>query len=128
MDAHTTLERTRQKCTCGGLLDVKYAYERIPDWIDESKRGPWRYWRLFPIANPESAWDLSEGATPFFKADKLGEHLGLKNLWIKDESTNPTNTFKVREAGLTLASLERSGFGSSFSPRRGIQLRDLPTV
>jgi threonine synthase len=97
------------KCTCGGLLDVKYAYERIPEWIDESKRSPWRYWRLFPIANPESTWNLGEGGTPFFKANRLGEHLGLKNLWIKDESANPTQTFKVREAGLTLAHYREIG-------------------
>ncbi|MGA8905628.1 MAG: pyridoxal-phosphate dependent enzyme [Candidatus Bathyarchaeia archaeon] len=61
------------------------------------------------MTNPESAWDLGEGATPFFKADKLGKHLGLRHLWIKDESANPTNTFKVREAGLTLARFREIG-------------------
>jgi len=88
---------------------VKYASDSLPEWVDRSKPGIWRYWRLLPIMDPGQCTDLGEGATPLFKADKLGEVLGLRNLWVKDESRNPTATFKVREAGLTFARFREIG-------------------
>ena len=66
----------------------------------------WRYRELLP--SPESAIvTLGEGFTPLLPARRLGEELGLTTLWIKDESANPTGSFKARgmAAAVTMARL-----------------------
>ena len=56
----------------------------------------WRYFELLPIADQNNVVSLGEGFTPIHRADNLGKNLGLKNLLIKDESFNPTASFKAR--------------------------------
>ena len=56
---------------------------------------------LLPVKDGRNVVSLGEGATPLIRAKRLGEILGLKNLYIKDESLNPTGTFKAR--GLSVA-------------------------
>jgi threonine synthase len=54
-----------------------------------------------PLSDKTEIISLGEGGTPLFRAPRLGEQAGLENLWIKDESTNPTDSFKAR--GLSAA-------------------------
>jgi threonine synthase len=61
----------------------------------------WRYAEVLPVRDPRNRVSLSEGFTPLIKAEKLGEIYGLPNLLIKDESLNPTQSFKAR--GMTMA-------------------------
>jgi threonine synthase len=61
----------------------------------------WRYRELMPLFEGEAPVTLGEGWTPLPRARRLGEALGLSNLFIKDESLNPTNSFKAR--GLSAA-------------------------
>jgi threonine synthase len=61
----------------------------------------WRYRELMPIFEHEEPVTLGEGFTPLIHAKRLGEALGLERLFIKDESLNPTNSFKAR--GLSAA-------------------------
>jgi hypothetical protein len=56
----------------------------------------WRYRELMPLFDGESPVTLGEGFTPLFHARALGATLGLDRLYIKDESLNPTNSFKAR--------------------------------
>ena len=56
----------------------------------------WRYREMLPIFADESPVTLGEGFTPLFHAQRLGARLGLDRLFIKDESLNPTNSFKAR--------------------------------
>src|SRR4051812_3396980 len=56
----------------------------------------WRYREMLPIYDGESPVTLGEGFTPLFHAQKLGATIGLDRLYIKDESLNPTNSFKAR--------------------------------
>jgi len=63
--------------------------------------GLWRFMELLPVKEGKNVVSLGEGATPLIRAKRLGEILGLKNLYIKDESLNPTGTFKAR--GLSVA-------------------------
>lgn len=68
----------------------------------------WRYIELLPIEErPEIS--MSEGGTPLLHAKDLGMMLGLKNLYIKDERQNPTNSFKDRQAVITMSSLQKAG-------------------
>ena len=88
---------------CGGVLYAEYDVEVIKEHVTRellSRRprtlGLWRYLELLPVNKAGSIVSLGEGATPLLKARRLGELLGLKNLYIKDESLNPTGTFKAR--------------------------------
>jgi threonine synthase len=61
----------------------------------------WRYQPVLPVRKPESIVTLGEGFTPLVQAKRLGDRLGVTNLWIKDEGLNPTGSFKAR--GLSCA-------------------------
>jgi threonine synthase len=98
-------------CDCGMPLLARYDLPAVCTALkreDLSSRGQsmWRYRELLPA--PESAIvTLGEGFTPLLPARRLGEELGLSKLWIKDESANPTGSFKARgmAAAVTMARL-----------------------
>jgi threonine synthase len=56
----------------------------------------WRYREVLPVFAGESPVTLGEGFTPLIHAARLGASLGLPRLYVKDESLNPTNSFKAR--------------------------------
>ncbi|OYT66716.1 MAG: threonine synthase [Candidatus Wolframiiraptor sp. EX4484-121] len=91
------------KCpSCGGVLDVKYDYVKLADEVDLrslfSKRGLnlWKYIDFLPIRKSSEIVSLGEGMTPLLKAERLGESLKVKSLYLKDETRNPTSSFKDR--------------------------------
>ncbi|NTU55922.1 MAG: threonine synthase [Anaerolineales bacterium] len=95
----------------GGNLDVVLDYDAIknkykPDDI-LSRHDPslWRYSPLVPVPVPQGeATPLhAAGGTPVFKLTSLAEKLGLQNLWLKDESRNPTASFKDRASAIVVA-------------------------
>jgi threonine synthase len=95
-------------CTCGAPLLARYDLDAAAkSWRQESltNREPtmWRYRELMPIFTDagERPVTLGEGWTPLLHAQRLGNRLGLQNLYVKDESLNPTNSFKAR--GLSAA-------------------------
>ena len=69
----------------------------------------WRYEELLPVAAAEAV-TLHEGFTPLVRCGRLGERLGVPRLWLKDESRNPTWSFKDRLAAVAV-SMAR-GFGA----------------
>ena len=92
---------------CGKPLLVRYDLEKAAETLTKESlptRLPnlWRYREVLPVENDENIVCLGEGLTPLLKTDKLAANLPLKlNLYIKDESTNPTQSFKAR--GMTAA-------------------------
>jgi threonine synthase len=87
-------------CVCGAPLLARYDLEKARGWSRDSLTGRepnmWRYRELLPLFDGESPVTLGEGFTPLFHARALGSTLGLDRLYIKDESLNPTNSFKAR--------------------------------
>ena len=86
---------------CGGILEVFYNYDVIAESVTrrtlESKRdGVWKYFDLLPLERREAVISLGEGGTQLIRSERLGEEYGLKNLYIKDETRNPTGSFKDR--------------------------------
>lgn len=67
------------------------------------------YAELLPVSRSETA-DLGAGLTPLIKADRLAEELGLTDLWIKNDSLNPTNSFKDRPVTVALSKAVEFGF------------------
>ncbi len=94
-------------CTdCGKPLLVRYDLEHVKKTLPkESLAGRqadlWRYKELLPVDDPANVVSLGEGWTPLLSVPRLGAAVGIKDLLIKDESQNPTQSFKAR--GMTTA-------------------------
>src|SRR3954467_8827183 len=99
---------------CFGPLEVSYDYDAIRASVTREKiaSGPlsiWRYSDLLPVeCNP--AVDLGAGFTPLVRADRLAAELGLGEVWIKNDTTNPTNSFKDRVTAVALSKALEFGF------------------
>jgi threonine synthase len=99
---------------CGsGWREARYDYEKIRKTILEDIRTRpfdiWRFYELLPIQAPHPTISMGEGGTPLLKAPNLGMMLGCANLYIKDERQNPTNSFKDRQASITVTTLKEVG-------------------
>jgi threonine synthase len=93
--------RSRQHlCACGAPLLARYDLDRARHWPRAGLQGRepnmWRYREMMPLFDGEQPVTLGEGLTPLIHARRLGATLGLERLYIKDESLNPTNSFKAR--------------------------------
>ncbi len=99
---------------CFGPLEVTYDYERIAAVVTRERiaAGPrtiWRYHDLLPVADSAPV-DLGAGFTPLVRADRLAAELGLGELWIKDDTANPTGSFKDRVVSVALTKARQLGF------------------
>jgi threonine synthase len=83
--------------------------ELTKERLDRRPQSLWRYRELLPYAKADEVVSLGETVTPLVRCPRLGQRLGLANLWIKDESRLPTGTFKSR--GLALAVTMARQFG-----------------
>ena len=86
---------------CGGNLDVTFDYERIDAHFDE-RPGIFRYAPLLPVRDPGTSYPLEIGGTPLVKAERLGTSIGLRDLWLKDDTRNPSASFKDRATAIAL--------------------------
>ncbi len=95
----------------GGNLDIEMDYEAIKkkyhyeDITSRRDFSLWRYEPLLPVSEPKGeATPLHlAGWTPVFKLPRLADQLGLKHLWLKDESRNPSASFKDRASAIVVA-------------------------
>ena len=99
---------------CFGPLEVAYDYEAIRAGISRESiaAGPrtmWRYGDLLPV-DAAAPIDLGAGFTPLVRAERLGAELGLKELWSKDDTANPTGSFKDRVVSVALTKARQLGF------------------
>ena len=99
---------------CFGPLEVAYDLEAAKGVVTRERiaAGPasiWRYHDLLPEHGGEPV-DLGAGWTPLKRADRLAAELGLSELWLKDDTRNPTGSFKDRVVSCALSSARRLGF------------------
>jgi threonine synthase len=105
-----------------GILDVVYDYDLItqrftPDQLASDPTGSiWRYLPLLPV-DPESTWRLAKGTvlssvgwTPLYPAPRLAAELGLGQLWVKDDSRQPTASFKDRASAIAVVKTREMGY------------------
>jgi threonine synthase len=90
---------------CFGPLEVSYDYDSVAKSVSRKsiESGPntmWRYHDFLPV-DRESAVDISTGFTPLIHAKNLGRQIGLDHLYIKNDSVNPTFSFKDRPVSVT---------------------------
>src|SRR5690606_30533859 len=99
---------------CFGPLEVAYDYDAIREATtrDSIAAGPntlWRYAHLLP-RDPQYRVDLGDGYTPLIKADRLAKVIGLDTLWLKNDTVNPTWSFKDRVVSVAIAKAREFGF------------------
>ncbi len=102
---------------CFGPLEVQYDYDVIAGQISREKieKGPrsiWRYQDLLPVEGTPAV-DIGAGFTPLVKAHNLGKRLGIKNLYIKNDTANPTWSFKDRVVSTALSRAVEFGFDTA---------------
>ncbi|HEX6755192.1 MAG TPA: threonine synthase [Mycobacteriales bacterium] len=79
--------------------------------IEAGPRSIWRYAGLLPVGQDSAGRvTLDPGLTPLVRADRLAAELGMRALWVKDDSANPTHSFKDRVVSVALTAARRLGF------------------
>src|SRR5215213_3978993 len=117
--------RLHNLCTeCGKPLLVRYDLERAARSLTkESLRGRradlWRYREVLPVERDENIVSLGEGWTPLLRAERLGALVGLAQLFIKDESQNPTQSFKARGMAAAVSMAKELGARKLAVPSAG---------
>lgn len=109
---------------CGKPLLVRYDLERVRSTLTkESLAGRradlWRYQEVLPVDHDENIVSLGEGWTPLLRAQRLGKQLGIDQLYIKDESQNPTQSFKARGMSAAVSMAKELGAQKLAVPSAG---------
>jgi threonine synthase len=106
---------------CFGPLEVSYDFPRLTRAdIEAGPRSIWRYAPLLPVPQDIASRPTTEpGYTKLIRADGLAAELGMRRLWIKDDSGNPTHSFKDRVVAVALAAATEMGFKVLACPSTG---------
>ena len=89
------------------------------DMIQIRPKGMWRWHELLPVQDPENIVSLGEGDTPLLRIPRVGNELGLPNLFVKDESSNPTGSFKARGLCAAISRAKELGVKKVIIPTAG---------
>src|SRR6266566_3134444 len=111
-------------CDCGSPLLVRYDLGQAARTLSRERMASrpanlWRYREVLPVARDSSIVCLGEGFTPLIHAQRLGEKLGLPNLYLKDESANPTGSFKARGLAVAVSMARELGIRRLAMPSAG---------
>src|SRR4030067_987552 len=87
--------------------------------ISHRSRGMWRWLELLPVRDPVNIVSLGEGDTPLLTIDRLGKDLGFKQLYVKDESRNPSGSFKARGLASAVSKARELGIHKLIMPTAG---------
>ena len=106
---------------CFGPLEVAYEFGNITRAdIEAGPRSIWRYRGLLPVPSDVDAFPNTDpGLTRLVKADRLAAALGVRSLWVKDDTGNPTHSFKDRVVAVALAAARELGFKVLACPSTG---------
>jgi threonine synthase len=117
--------RLHNLCTaCGKPLLVRYDLERAQMFLKKESlaaRRPdmWRYREMLPVERDDNIVSLGEGWTPLLRAIRLGRRVGVPDLFIKDESQNPTQSFKARGMATAVSMAKELGVKKLAVPSAG---------
>jgi len=102
-------------------LEVAYDFGRVRrEDIESGPKNIWRYKKLLPVpSNVEEIPNTEPGFTRLIRADRLAKALGLKRVWVKDDTGNPTHSFKDRVVAVALAAAREFGFEVLACPSTG---------
>ena len=118
-------EEAHRTCpSCGKVLYARYDLEAARREVDRDSlvtrpANMWRYFELMPVWEEENVLSLGEGMTPLLHAGALGAQLGCPHLFIKDESANPTGSFKARGLSAAVSKARELGITRLTMPSAG---------
>ena len=102
------------------IYDLKGVQQSVNrDEISRRSKGMWRWSELLPVLRPENQVFLGEGDTTLLLLPHLGKELGLSNLYVKDESSNPTGSFKARGLAAAISKAKELGVEKVIIPTAG---------
>ena len=117
--------RVHNVCTeCGKPLLVRYDLKRISRILTRQtlyarRADLWRYREVLPVRREDNIVSLGEGWTPLHHAKNLGAALGMTELYVKDESLNPTQSFKARGMAVAVSMAKELGLKKLAAPSAG---------
>jgi threonine synthase len=124
-DAHYEAGHLYNLCIeCGKPLFVRYDLARASrsltrDGLASRRADMWRYREVMPVESDANIVSLGEGWTPLLNASRLGSSLGMTRLYIKDESLNPTQSFKARGMSVAVSMALELGVKKLAAPSAG---------
>ena len=102
------------------VYDLESARQKADrDEISRRRKGMWRWHEVLPVIHPENQIFLGEGDTPLLSLPHLEEELGLSHLYVKDESSNPTGSFKARGLAAAISKAKELGVEKVIIPTAG---------
>ena len=109
---------------CQSPILVNYDLAEARRFVDRSEiharlKGMWRWHELLPVLDPQNMVSLGEGDTALLKLPHLEKTLGLENLFVKDESSNPTGSFKARGLSAAISKAKELGIKKVIIPTAG---------
>jgi len=109
---------------CGKPLFARYDLEAVREAVTKRElvgreASMWRYWELLPIRDRKNVVSLGEGWTPLTQARRLGDSLGVPDLWVKDEGIIPTGSFKARGLAMAVSKAKELGISRLALPSAG---------
>ncbi len=111
-------------CECGLPLLVNYDLEKAKTTLTKEslphrQNSMWRYTEVLPVLKTENIVTLGEGMTPLQSSVSIGNKYGVNNLYFKDESTNPTGSFKARGLAMAVSKAKELGVKKIIIPTAG---------
>jgi threonine synthase len=109
---------------CQSPILVNYDLAEARRNVDRSEihsrlKGMWRWHEFLPVLDPQNIVSLGEGDTALLRLPRLGDSLGLENLFVKDESSNPTGSFKARGLSAAISKAKELGIKKVIIPTAG---------
>jgi len=109
---------------CQAPLLVRYDLEQAARRVDREEvhkrsKGMWRWHEMLPVLDPQNMITLGEGDTALLSLPRVGGMLGLSNLYVKDESSNPTGSFKARGLSAAVSKARELGVEKVIIPTAG---------
>jgi threonine synthase len=110
--------------SCGKPLLARYDIESAKEDISINdlqgkEASMWRYWEILPVKSRENVVSLGEGWTPLTQVPRLGEAVGIIDLWVKDEGVIPTGSFKARGLSMAVSKAKELGVQRLALPSAG---------
>ncbi|HEX2932668.1 MAG TPA: pyridoxal-phosphate dependent enzyme, partial [Candidatus Binatia bacterium] len=116
---HAPESRTVFQCPqCRAILEVQVKIDHLTRADFERMRNSrnysiWRWFDFFPVEDRSFIVSLGEGGTPLMRAERLGETLGLANLYLKNDTVLPTGSLKDRSNSVGLSVARELGFDTA---------------
>jgi len=109
---------------CGGIALIEYDYEKLSsvitkDGLARAPPGMWKYSPLLPLTERDAVVSLGEGGTFLQKAERLGEEIGIRGLYLKNETVNPTGSFLDRGVSVEVTRAKNMGYRGVRCASRG---------